>query len=46
MIKFFIYGSLINALFMYTYNNNKKIFYTLNIISISYLLSYNIIYLL
>lgn len=46
MKKFFICGFLINTLFIYTYNNNKKIFYTINIISISYLISYNIIYLL
>ncbi len=43
---FFIYGFAINTILFYTYNKHKKLFYTLTITSISYLLTYNIIYLL
>lgn len=43
MFKFLIIGTFINSIFFYSYNYNKKIYYTLNIISISYLLTYNLI---
>lgn len=46
MLKFFLCGITINTILFYSFNNNKQMFYTINIFSISYLLTYNVIYLI
>lgn len=43
--KFFLTGIGINTILFYSYNNNKSIYLTLNITILSYLLTYNILFL-